>query len=264
MPIWEPSKTQLKTMWEAGDPLDSAWAQFAVLSGPVAPMASSAHPTKGITFGVGRQDPVQTIKSNKKSDRAHLLDAIYAGRLSAIGFQRLRDGSDELVQIPKEYFSYGDARKRQHASDRPNIRWASGELTIAGTSYFDVRIFRAPLSADELLLSKTMGGRESVAAPVQRRIMKRSETTKGRPNTSHLIAKTAQKMWKTDLRFRTLTIKDMVRVVRAAILGKDCREQEIAGYKSSSMEKTISRALRDLRNPNKRNKRNKRNTKKAR
>ena len=153
MSFWEPSKDQLKAMWEAGEPLDSAWAEFAVLSNPVALVASSTHPTKGISFGVYCQSHSQTKKSNKRSDRALLMDAIFAGRLSAIGFQRHNSGSNELVQIPTEYFSYGEARKRRNPSDRPNIRWASGELTIAGTSYFDIRIFRAPLSSDEVTAS---------------------------------------------------------------------------------------------------------------
>lgn len=37
-------------MWEAGEPLQSAWAEFAVLFDRAAQIPVSTHPTKGIRF----------------------------------------------------------------------------------------------------------------------------------------------------------------------------------------------------------------------
>jgi hypothetical protein len=245
MPIWEPSKDQLKAMWEAGDPLDTAWAEFKVLFDPIAQLPLSSHPTKGITFGLDDQRS-RKPKTTRRGDRTHKLDAIYAGRLWAIGHLVLRGGSHELVRIPGEYFRDAD------------IRWGKGELKVSGTSYFDIRIFRAPIRGDELL---TAGSRGKFGLPKRKLAnRKRDEVKPGRPNTARDIAETAQRLWNTRLKFRILALKGMVPAVRAAILGTSYRYQEIAGYKSSSMEKTISRALRALRKPNKPNKRNKRTT----
>jgi hypothetical protein len=256
MSIWEPSKDQLKAMWEAGEPLDSAWAEFKVLCDPIAQLPSSSHPTKGFTFGLGDQRS-RKPKSTKRRDRTNVLDAIHAGQLWAIGLLVLRGGPQELVHIPSEYFAYGEAKNRKHLLDGPEISWGKGELTVSGMSYSDIRIFRAPNSGNESVTADGLGKFVTHKRTLAKK--NRSEKKLGRPASDPEIAKTAKRLWKTDLKFQTLPLKAMVLDVRAAILGEERGSKEIVGYKSSSMEKTISRALRSFRNPTKRNKRNKRN-----
>jgi len=231
------------------------WLATQVLFDPIAQLPLSTHPTEGITFGFDDHRS-RKPKSTKRSDRLHMLDTIYAGRLWAIGLQVLRGGSHELVRIPGEYFAYGEAKNRKDPLDRSEIRWGKCELTVSGMSYSDIRIFRVPNSENELV---TAGGLGKLVPP-KRNLAKKnhSERKLGRPASDPEIAKTAKRLWKTDLKFQTLPLKAMVLVVRANILGEQRRKEEIVGYKSSSMEKTISRALRPFRNPTKLNKRNKR------
>jgi hypothetical protein len=242
-------------MWEAGEPLDSAWAELKVLFDPIALLPSSSHPTKGFTFGLDDQRS-RKPKSTKRSDRTNVLDAIYAGQLWAIGLLVLHGGSQELVHIPSEYFACGETTNRKDLLDRPEISWSKGELTVSGMSYSDIRIFRAPNSGNELVTADGLGKLVTPKRTLAKKI--RSEKKLGRPTSDPEIATTAKRLWKTDLNFQTLPLKAMVLDVRVAILGEERGIKEIVGYKSSSMEKTISRALRPFRNPTKRNKRNKR------
>jgi hypothetical protein len=288
-------------MWEAGDPLRSAWAQVAVLFDRIAQMPVKTHPTKGIKFA--RRDQ---STSSKWIDRARLLEAIHTGRLWAIGIQRRPSGLSELVLVPRECFFFSHEGDRGGSVDPPDIHWRRGELIVAGTSYIDIRVFRAPVNgedrsqdwpiarvADALasrakrrmadrLKTRTTGSKPKKEAMVSESVDddrasnargrkverpftkdKRSakdgggKKTTGRPNTADKITKTAQRLWKTNPDFRTLPLKLMVLDVRAAIFGKELGSQEIAGYKSSSMAKTIGPALKALRNPTKQNKRNK-------
>jgi hypothetical protein len=259
MPAFEPSKDQLRAMWEAGEPLDCSWAEFEVLFDRSAQVPLHTHTTKGIFFRrdlQSRKDP----KSSKRTDRARLVEAIYAGRLWALGFQSSPNGSGELVHIPAELFSYGEARTRTPPADRSIIRWAAGELTAAARLYSDIRLFRAPHDND--LGSSIAVHGEATTVVVERRYAKeRTRRGKqiGRPSTAGEIAKVARRLWNTVPKFQTLTIKATVLYVREELLGREYRDQERVNYRSSSMAKIISRALKDLRNPNKRSKQKKRN-----
>jgi hypothetical protein len=195
-------------MWEAAEPLDTAWAEFVVLLDRVAQMPLRTHPTKGIAFGLDHQRARKT-SSTKRSDRTHLLDAIYAGRLWAIGLRRGLSGAQELVRVPSEYFAYGEARNRTAPVDRAHISWGKGELTITGISYLNIRIFRAPVSEGELMTAGCIGK----PVPHKRNFAKRKL---GRPKSDPVIGRTAKRLWKADLKFQTLPLKGMVQVVRGS------------------------------------------------
>lgn len=271
MSIPEPQE-QLKAAWDAGVPLQSAWAAFSVLFDRSAQIPVSTHPTKGIRFATDdvygeevrtplpRSPRGRQIRGSRSREHSQLLAQICAGRLWAIGLRAGSAGLDELVRIPPEHFHTGD---RQGPRARPRILWDKSALTTSDTRYIEIRVVPGPISGDEIGLqarqAMSVPNGFALARPRGIAQSKKANTITGRPNTSREISATARRLWKTDLKFRALSLKAMVLEVRATILGEDCRDQEIVGYKAASMEKTISRALNDLRNPNKRNKGKKQN-----
>jgi hypothetical protein len=64
----------------------------------------------------------------------------------------------------------------------------------------------------------------------------------------------AVKLWETKPEFRTLPAKSMVGEVRAAIHGEQNRNLELVNYRSSSMERVITKALKAMRDPKEPNK----------
>jgi hypothetical protein len=273
MSIREPSKDKLRTMWEAGEPLNSAWAEFAVLFDRAAQIPVSTHPTKGIRFFADDQNTgelhaprnpktARQTRGTRSRERSHMSAQICAGRLWAIGMRIVSTGADELVRIPSGHFRLDKKEGPQGSSVRSRIQWDKGQLLAGDIRYTEIRVFPGPRSGYESFEPQIQDAADvrhrSVTAKPRK--TKRPKTIKGRPNTSRDIGATARRLWKTNLKFRALSLKAMVNKVRAEILGENCRGQEIVGYKSSSMEKTISRALKDLRHPTKRNKRKKRNT----
>jgi hypothetical protein len=184
--------------------------------------------------------------------------------LWAIGVRTDSNGRDELVRIPAELFHLGSTGDRQTPRVRSHIRWDKGELSIKGTRYTEIRVIPGPPCGEGNLevhaRRVTYGGPSAIPRPRRFAQPGKGKPITGRPNTSREIGATARRLWKTDLKFRALSLKAMVLEVRATILDEDCRDQEIVGYKSASMEKTISRSLKDLRNPNKRNKGKKQNS----
>lgn len=189
-----------------------------------------------------------------------MLAQIRAGRLWAIGKRTVSKSEDELVRIPPTHFRLG--KKGGRASIRSYIQWDKSELRVRDRRYRDIRVFPGPRNGYESFephIQDTAEVGHNTGITKRGRIA-RSKVIKGRPNTSREISATARRLWKGNLKFRELSLKSMVEKVRAAMLGENCRRQEIVGFKSSSMEKTISRAIKDLRHPTKRKKRKKQNT----
>ena len=109
------SKDQLRTMWEAGQPLNSTWAEFAVLFDRAAQIPVSTHPTKGIRFFADDQNTgelhaprnpktARQTRGTRSRERSHMSAQICAGRLWAIGMRIVSTGADELVRIPSGHF----------------------------------------------------------------------------------------------------------------------------------------------------------------
>lgn len=267
MSVSGPSKDGLRALWESGVRLDSAWIEFAVFFDRFAHRALHTHPTNDPDV-LGLDDPrykelskgwlPKTWEARQKklaitteNGRIHLLGEIYAGDLWAIGFRTLPSGADELVRVPRQHFFFDEAGER---GQRPDIHWSKGELTVGGISYFDIRVVRSP----EAQTDSSVGASEATDSVNRRRqrdarVGTRKAAT-GRPNTSRQIAAKARTLWKTDPAFRELPLKRKVGAVRAEILGDEHRNEETRGYRTSSMEKVIGRALSAPRKQNKGNK----------
>ena len=265
------SETQLATLWKSGVPLDSAWIEFARFLDAFAVRALGTDPScdadvlgldhpryKQLSKGwlpMSSQARARKLATTTKSERINLLNEIYAGRLWAIGFQSLPGGSDELVRVPRQPFYFDEAGEREA---QPDIHWGKGQLTIGDTSYFAIRVTRAPESIETASESHT---HESALRRTRKDTnagrRSRGNPSTGRPNTSERISKQARKLWKASPEFRSMPLKQMVGEVRAALFSEGQRNEQIKGYKNSSMEKAISRALGTFRKQNKRNKRNK-------
>jgi hypothetical protein len=278
-----PSKDKLKTLWQSGVPLDSAWIEFAVFLDAYAVRALGTNPSgdadvlgldhpryKELSKGwlpMSSEARAKKLAITTKNERFNLLNEIYAGRLWAIGYRSLPDGSDELARVPRQPFFFDEAGERK---EKPDIHWDKGQLTVGSTSYFDIRIVRSPLSGDEET-TPTSTSQEALTDPSQiastQRMAKdvKSSSTKsgatvrgnrigGRPNTNREIRREFQRLWKASPAFRVLTVKRMVPEVRAAIRGEERRHEETGGYRSSSMAKIIGQERTALRNRNNRNK----------
>src|ERR1700733_10632517 len=160
MPTSKPSTDPLRAQWESGVALDAAWIEFAVFFDSFAHRALRTHPANDVDVLThnprykklsqgwlpktweARQRKLATTRRN---ERIYLLGEIYAGHLRAVGFRTLPNGSDELVRVPRQHFYFDETGAPK---TRPEINWTKGELTVGNSSYFDIRVVRAPLSAE--------------------------------------------------------------------------------------------------------------------
>ncbi len=274
------SDDQLPALWEAGIPLNDAWIEFARFFDSFAYRALRTYPANDpdVLARDPRYEQLQgwlpkTWKARKEkllvtttNERANLLDEIYANRLWAIGFQTLPSGSDELVRVPHRHFLFVNG-----VGPAVAMNWDRGELTVDGTTYFDIRVVRNPLRPDRKL-ARTSASERSPRSKAKKsqsnpgRRIKRASTPKtkagrknvgGRPNTSREIRKAFRKMLSETPACADLPHKTLIGDVREALFGKGSRDIEKPGYKYSPMDKIIGQELSEFRNKNKRNKPNK-------
>jgi len=284
MPTSELSNDQLAALWERGAALDSAWIQFAEFFDSFAHRALRTYPSndadvlaahpryKELANGwlprtwEARKEKLAVTAAN---ERLHLLDEIYAGRLWAIGFRTLRDGSDGLARIPRRHFLVVEG-----VGTEIQIDWAKSELTLGRATYFDVRIAQAPTGSglrsarprsDHLSNrsepptrpSRSLPSKPRTATLQEKKKKKKRKKVGGSPGTKSSVIQSFHKLWRERPEFRELSVKSMVAEVRAEILGDDAKHEERSGYRSSSMERWIGRELSVVRNrkiPNKPNK----------
>ena len=208
---------------------------------------------------VGRRQRLLVTAIN---ERSRLLGEIHAGRLWALGIRRPPGGSDEIVRVPREHFLFVDG-----VGPDIVINWDSNRVTADRTTYFEVRVVRVPLSPARSLRSASGRERRALKAKASadksiriakrlkdRRKANRPKKVGGRRNTSREIQRVFRKLLSERPELQNCLIKRLVGEVRAAILGKDRRNEEVPGYKSSSMAKIIGHELRGYRKRNKRNK----------
>jgi hypothetical protein len=172
MYIPELSKDELGALWEGGVPMDDAWVEFAIFFDRFALRALRTDPGNDAKF-LGLNNPryrelnlgwlpcswdarQKKLAITTANERINLLGEIYAGRLWAIGCRGLSTGFDELVRVPRQFFFFDETEEHK---DRPDIRWGNGELTVGDSSYFEIRVARAP--SDCLGLVETSNGREA-------------------------------------------------------------------------------------------------------
>jgi hypothetical protein len=242
MSIREPSKDELRTLWDTGVSLDSAWFKFSPTFDYNSLMALRIHPANDDTLGVknpryqelnkgwlpgtweGRQTKLAIATS---SARAYLLGEIYAGRLWAIGFLTLANGFDEPVRVPRQFFLINEGAE---PAIHPDIDWGSEELKAGSNSYFDIRILRPPVSHNDELIDwntiprnvndeplEWIAGPENASNKSAEELQSKtasqlpSETAPttlnptrpiGRPNRSDAIRSKVRELWKTDEKFR--------------------------------------------------------------
>lgn len=258
------SDDQLPVLWEAGIPLGSAWITFGKSFDPST--ARRAHGQLLAPVPKTREGRSQKVLVTTISERAHLLDEIYAGRLWAIGSLTLASGSDKLVRILPRYFRSVDG-----VMPAICINWDRAELTVDGKTYAEIRVVRSPLEHDRKR-ARTSTSERSRPSRVKKsqsnpaRQIKRSsfpnrktriKNVGGRPNTSKEIEKVTLKLLLKNPELANLPIKQLVPHVRAEMLGEDKRNAEEKNYKSSSMAKSVGRGVQEFRKQNKRNKPNK-------
>jgi hypothetical protein len=258
MRISEVTNDRLKALWEGGIRLKSAWVEFAKFFDRFAYRALRTYPANDPDVLApdpryrelqgwlpktweGRQEKLVVATRN---ERMHLLGEIYAGRLWAIGFRTLADGSDELVRVPREYFFF------EEAVGPADIRWDRDEITVGSTNYFDIHVVRAPNDLDSALPHS----RRSNPRTKTVRISKKRKKVGGRPKTKPRIIRAFRRLWRTNPKFRAMRVKKMVGEVRVAILGKSARKEDRSGYSFSSMAKAIGHELSEVRNRKIRNK----------
>jgi hypothetical protein len=154
MPVRKRPRVGLVALWESGVPLDSAWIEFAAFFDRFAFRALHTDPINDPE--VLEPDPrykelskgwlPKTLEAREKklagitkNERIHLLGEIYAGRLWAVGFRTLENGDDEPARIPRQQFLVDEDGE---LTPPTRIGWATGELTTATESYFDIRVVR--------------------------------------------------------------------------------------------------------------------------
>lgn len=214
------SKDGLLAHWEAGIPLDSAWVDFAVFFDRFALTALHTHPDNDADV-LGLEHPrykelskgwlpktwetrQKKLAITTKNERIHLLGEIYAGHLWAIGFRTLASGSDELIRVPRQLFFFYEAEGREQ---EPKIHWSKGELTVYGTSYFDIRVVRCPVASQE---SVQPGDKLSVAAVAPDSLAAVSPQPRpgpGRPSNAEVIQAAIENYARTDPSLRKARVK---------------------------------------------------------
>ena len=245
------SEVELRELWESGVPLDWAWVEFAPFFDHFALRALRKHPINDADISDHpRYQQLKDwlpktwetrqlkLKIIMKNERANLLGEIYTGRLWAIGFRTLANGSDELVRVPRQLFFVDDEGEQ---ANRPDIYWNKAELTVGSDSYFDIRIIDAPISTNEAPCGQgddSPKKTESVA-PV------------GRPNTSDEIREMVEELWKSDPSFQALPDRTaQAGEVRARLVSKDARNaHDMVGYNTSTIIKIIGQVLNEPEKP---------------
>lgn len=246
------SEVELRELWESGVSLDSAWVEFACFFDQFALRALRTHPNNDpdILHGDSRYQELKDwlpkvwegrqvkLKIITKNERANLLGEIYTGRLWAIGFRTLANGSDELVRVPRQLFFVDDEGER---ANQPDIYWNKAELTVGSDSYFDIRIIDASVSTNEAPCGQGDDSPKKTenVAPV------------GRPNTSDEIREMVEELWKSDPSFQSLPDRTaQAGEVRARLLGEDARDaHDLVGYNTSTIIKIIGQVLNEPRKP---------------
>lgn len=260
-----PSQDELRALWESGVPLDDAWLKFTpdnfdsfmlalLRTAPANDDMYKRAPDESIRKRYaelkgwlpmtleGRQ---AKLRNKIEVQRSYLLDNLYGGDLWAIGSRTLESGFDELARVPRHFFFTDYDGERDV---RPNVYWAKGQVELEGRSYFGIRVVVARPTASE---PRAPANNRELSATPTRPAKKRQG---GRTKTSDEIGRTARRLWDTRPAFRTLPLKLMVGEVRAAIHGDESRDLELVNYKSSSMEKAITDALKSRRDPKKQKK----------
>jgi hypothetical protein len=247
--IAKSSASDFQTLWESGTSLDFAWVEFARFFDHFAWMALQTHPdndgnlvdhpryqqlSKG-WLPVTWEARQLKLETTTKGERANLLGELYGGRLWAIGCRTLPDGSDELVRIPRQLFFVDDD---EEASDRPDIHWSKGELTVGQDSYFDIRVVK-PAGIDEGQINVDEGRDDEKPEP---------GPSKGRPNTRDRIRATAKELLTTDPQFRALPNRDsQARALRVDLFGEEARDQDdMVGHRTSRIARIIGEVANDL------------------
>lgn len=234
------SEVELRELWESGVPLDWAWVEFACFFDQFALRALRTHPNNDpdILHGDPRYQELKDwlpkiwegrqvkLKIIMKNERANLLGEIYTGRLWAIGFRTLANGSDEPVRVPRQLFFVDDEGER---ANRPDIYWNKAELTVGSDSYFDIRVVNAPDSTDEIV-------EPSNRVESSRAEERDSAAPRGRPNTRDEIRTKVEELW-ADPWFQALPNRTVqAKEVRASLRGEEARAvDDMEGYNSSSI-----------------------------
>jgi hypothetical protein len=164
----EPSKDELRALWEAGVSLDAAWVEFAAFFDRFALRALRTHPENDVdVLGLGSPRYLELNKgwlprtwearqkklaSTTVSERINLLGEIFSGDLWAIGFRTKESGFDEVVRIPRQLFFFDELGGLDSPSE---INWGKGELTTDTASFFDIHVVRAPTDPSQLAATST-------------------------------------------------------------------------------------------------------------
>lgn len=227
-------------LWKTGVPLDSAWIEFAEFLDAFAVRALHTDPCNDVDV-LGLDHPryrqmskgwlpmssdgrTRKLEITTRNERINLLHEIYVGRLWAIGYRFLPDGTDELTRVPRHGFFVDETGVRD---GWPDIHWSKGQLTVGSASYFDIRVVRPPLSKSEF--------------PEREQSQESSAPKEGRRNTRDQIRKVVEELWDTDIAFRAMSHRrDQAREVRARLLGKNARHlDDMQGYRSTTIQRII-------------------------
>lgn len=267
MDLPEVSKDQLAALWDSGAPLDQAWVKFARFFDSFAHRALRTVPSNDPDVLAGDPRYIElrswlpkTWEARKEklavtttNERYHLLGEIYAGRLWAIGFRTLPDGSDELVRVPRRHFLFEEGAGPEIA-----IRWPEGELRTGDTTYFDIRIVRPPVvgrapeprpepaaarEPESEAMAETLPATPTVEATWPASAAQKG----GRRSTDAEIRDKVRELWGEPI-FHTMKNRlDQAREVRARLKGAHTRHaDDMQGYTSSFIKRIIGEVANEL------------------
>jgi hypothetical protein len=288
MGITETSKEQLAALWEPAVPLDSAWIDFAKFFDRFSYRALRTHPAND--DDVLAKDPrynelqswlPRTWEARKekllvttRNERYHLLGELYAGRLWAIGFRMLPNGSDELVRVPRGHFFFVEG-----VGAGFHIDWGGAEVTDGAVRYFDIRIVKPPVVVtEESAEAKSedrgerteepqtddIGSAEDAPArqpkpepgndpppfdqPVQATAHVKPRRTGGRPRTDDEIRSKVRELW-SDPAFHAIKNRlEQAGEVRARLKGPQARGvHDMQSYGSAKIKRIIGEVATEQR-----------------
>jgi hypothetical protein len=284
MTIPEPSKDELFRLWESGVPLDSAWIEFSVSLDRFALAALRIHPDDDLKIhGLHNREYKELINSGRlpktsegrkkklevmtENGRVHLLRKICTGELWAIAFRTLPSGLREPIEVRRQLFIANEGPEQRTLS---NIDWGKSELRDGDVCYFDIRVVRPPLGADEIpsapqppasALQALQEARSDDVTPAPELPAGEApkpepsdsgrtppQQIKGRPPTRDRIRSAVEQLWKTDETFRSMPHRiDQARAVRAHLLGESTRHlDDMPEYRSSTIVRIIGEAAKEL------------------
>lgn len=259
MSITELSKNELRALWEAGVPLDSAWVEFAKFFDRFALMALRTHPNndpdvldldhpriKDLSKGwlpkswEGRQ---KKLAITTRNERTCLLGEIYSGRLWAIGFRTLASGFDEPVRIPRQLFFVNEGATPEI---HPDIDWDKEALRAGDNSCFDIRIVEPPVPDSESVEASqpqpTIEQPDVAPAlpPKLANAFKTKTRRMGRPGSRGEIHDKVKELL-SDAAFRAIPHRiDQAREVRARLCGEAARHRDdMPNYRSTFIQRII-------------------------